>query len=123
MAQQKQIRLGTMRWQVQSLASLSELRIWRYCELWCTLQTWLESCIAVAMVAALIQPLARDASICRGCGPKKKKKKVCHQDDCSFSTQRSRHILIYYLINHINKYLGTSGETVLPKTLGRRGAV
>ena len=32
MAQQKQIRLGTMRLQVQSLALLSELRIWHYHE-------------------------------------------------------------------------------------------
>ena len=33
MAQKKQIRLGTMRLQVRSLASLSELRIWRCCEI------------------------------------------------------------------------------------------
>ena len=34
MAQQKQIRLGIMRLRVQSLASLSGLRIRRCCELW-----------------------------------------------------------------------------------------
>ena len=39
MAQQKQIQLGTMRLQVRSLASLSELRIQHCYELWCRLQT------------------------------------------------------------------------------------
>ena len=34
MAQLKQIQLGTMRLQVQTLASLSGLRIWRCRELW-----------------------------------------------------------------------------------------
>ena len=32
------------------LASLSGLSIWRYCELWCRLQTQLGSHIAVAVV-------------------------------------------------------------------------
>ena len=48
--QWKRIQLGTMRLQVQSLASLSGLRI-RCCrELWCRLQTRLRSGIAVAVV-------------------------------------------------------------------------
>ena len=34
-AQQKQIRLGTVRLRVQSLASFRGLRIWHCCELWC----------------------------------------------------------------------------------------
>ena len=38
-----------MRMQVQSLASPSGLRIWRCCELWCSLQTQLRFRIAVAM--------------------------------------------------------------------------
>ena len=42
MVQQKQIQLGTMRLQVQSLASLSGLRIWRCCELWCGSQMQLD---------------------------------------------------------------------------------
>ena len=46
-AQWKQTQLGTLRLQVQSLAPLSGLRI---CELWCRLQTWLRSCVAVAVV-------------------------------------------------------------------------
>ena len=48
MAQRKLIQLGAMRLRVRSLASLSGLRI-RYCrELWCRLQTWLGSGMAVA---------------------------------------------------------------------------
>ena len=48
---QKQIRLGTMRFRVQSLASLSGLRI-RCChELWCRLQTRLGSDVVVAAAA------------------------------------------------------------------------
>ena len=49
-AQQKQIRLGTIRWQVRFLASLSGLRI-RHCrELWCGSHMWLRSGVAVAVV-------------------------------------------------------------------------
>ena len=49
-AQQKRIRLRTMRLPVQSLASLSGLRIWSCCELWCRSQTWLGSCVTVAVM-------------------------------------------------------------------------
>ena len=48
--QQKRIRLGTMRFRVQPLASLSGLRIQCCRELWCRLQTRSSSCIAVAVV-------------------------------------------------------------------------
>ena len=46
-AQRKQIQLGTMSMWVQSLASLSGLRIWCCRELWFRSQTWLGSCITV----------------------------------------------------------------------------
>ena len=52
MAQRKQIRLGTMRLQVQSRALLSGLRIQHCGELWCSLQTQLGSGAAVAVVLA-----------------------------------------------------------------------
>ena len=52
MAQRLTIRLGTMRLQVQSLASLSELRIWRCCGLWCRLEMRLGSRIAMAVASA-----------------------------------------------------------------------
>ena len=52
MAQQKWIWLVTMKLQVWSLALLSGLRIWNYYELWYRLQTWLRSCVAVAVVWA-----------------------------------------------------------------------
>ena len=52
MAEQKRIRLGTMRSQVQSLALLSGLRIQRCREMWRWLQMWLQSGLAVAVVQA-----------------------------------------------------------------------
>ena len=48
-AQRKHIWLASMRTQVQSLAFLSGLRIWYWCELWCRTQTWLGSWVAVAV--------------------------------------------------------------------------
>ena len=47
--QGKRIHLGTMRWQVRSLTMLSGLRIWPCHDLWCSLQMWLGSCIAVVV--------------------------------------------------------------------------
>ena len=68
-----------MRLQVQSLASISGLRI-RHChELWCSSQTWLRSGAAVALAQAggysTDWTPSLGTSTCRGCGPKKKKKK------------------------------------------------
>ena len=84
-AQQKQIRLGTRRLQVRSLALLSELRIRRCPELWCRSQMQFRSCIAMAVVQAdscsSNQTPSLGTSICCRCGPKKcgKKKKKCIQ--------------------------------------------
>ena len=47
--QRKRMQLGTMRLRVQFLAWLSGLRTWRRHELWCRLQTWLGSGVAVAV--------------------------------------------------------------------------
>ena len=49
-AQQKRIRLGTMRFRVRPLASLHGLRIWCCCDLWCRSQMQLGSGVAVALV-------------------------------------------------------------------------
>ena len=49
MAQWFTIRLGTMRFWVRSLASISALRIGCCCELWCSSQTLLGSYVAVAL--------------------------------------------------------------------------
>ena len=49
--QWKQLQLGTMRLWVQSLASLSGLRIWRCCELWCRSKTRLRFGVAVAVAS------------------------------------------------------------------------
>ena len=79
LVQQKRIWLGTMRFQVRSLASLTGLRIRPCYELWCRLQTQLGSSVAVALVQAgshssdLTPSLG--TSICCGCSPKKTKDK------------------------------------------------
>ena len=49
-AQQKWIKLASMRLRVRSLTLLSGLKIWRCCELWCRSQMWLGSRIAMAVV-------------------------------------------------------------------------
>ena len=49
MAQRKRILLGTKRFRVQSLASLSGLRIQRCRELWCRSQMQLRSGIAMVL--------------------------------------------------------------------------
>ena len=78
---------------VQSLVSLSGLRIQRCCELWWRLHRWLRSCIAVAVVQAggysSDSSPSLGTSICRGCGSPKK------------------HMLIEYtlLLKHTNYHL------------------
>ena len=52
MAQQKQIQLGTMRLQVQTLALLSGLKIWCCHELLGSSQIQLSSDVAVAVAVA-----------------------------------------------------------------------
>ena len=84
MAQRKQIQGGTMRLEIQSLASLSGLRIRGCCELWCRLQTWFGSgaAVAVAVAVAVAGSYSSDStpslgiSICRRCSPKKTKDKI-----------------------------------------------
>ena len=86
MVQWKRIWLGTMRLRVQSLASLSGLRIWHCHELWCRSQTRFTSGIVVVVVQAgscsLDWTTSLGTSICRRSGPrngiktKKRKKKV-----------------------------------------------
>ena len=58
--------------QVQSLASLSGLKIWCCHELSCRSQTWLGSCIAVAVA---------EAGSCSSHSTLKKKKKKKNQED------------------------------------------
>ena len=78
MAQWKRIHLGTIGLRVQSLALLSGLRIQSCRDLQCKSQTWLISCIAVAVVQAgscsSNQTPSLGTSICCRCGPKKTKK-------------------------------------------------
>ena len=78
-AQRKWIRLGTVRLQVPSLASLRGLRIRCCWELWCRSQTGLGSRFALSMVTAGSGiphwPPPLGTSISRKCTPEKKKKK------------------------------------------------
>jgi len=62
---------GTMRLRVRSLASLSGLRIWHCCELWCRLQTWLWYRLAAT---ALIGPLAWEPPYATGAALEKAKR-------------------------------------------------
>ena len=97
-------RLGTMRLQVPSLASLSALRIWHCRELWCRSQMWLGSGIAVAVaVAGSYSPDSTPSlgpSICHGCSPKKQSQKKKKQNPKNVSTlpipQAS---LCFFLVN------------------------
>ena len=66
---------------VWSLASLSGLRIWRCHELWCRLQTWLRSCMAVAGSWSSNSSSSLETSVCCRCGPQKLKKKKKHYVD------------------------------------------
>ena len=77
-AQWKRIRTVSMRMWVRSLALLSGLGIWRCCELWCSSQTRLGSCIAVLWrrpaATAPIIPLAWEPPYAMGPALKKKTK-------------------------------------------------
>ena len=63
---------------VRSLAYLSGSGIWCCLELWCKSQTWLASCVAVAVAQASSSSSnwtpSLETFICHGYGPKKAKK-------------------------------------------------
>ena len=67
-AQRKGIRLVSTRMRVGSLALISELRIWRCRELWCSLQTWLSLVLLLhrPAAAALIRFLAQELPYAAG---------------------------------------------------------
>ena len=70
--QWKRIQLGTMRWQVRSLASFSGLRIWR--ELWCRIWRCCGDDIGRQLKLRL-DPQHAELHMPQ-CGPKKKKKNL-----------------------------------------------
>ena len=92
MAQRKWIQLGTMRLWFWSLALLNGLRIWHCSELWCRLQTWLRSDVAVAVVVAgscsSDSTPSLGSSMCCGCGPKKKWKERKRKKEKDSSWQK-----------------------------------
>ena len=94
-----------MRFQVQSLALLSDLRIRHYCELWCRLQTRLGSQVAVALAkapaTALMRLLAWESPYATGAALKKAKRQktktnhVCTYNRILFSLKR-KEILLHF---------------------------
>ena len=74
---QEVINLTSIHEDMSSIPGLSELRIWRCCELWCTLQLWLGSCVAVAMTVACCSSdlIANLKTYATGLALKSKKKK------------------------------------------------
>ena len=84
-----------MRLQVESLALLSELRIWRCRELWCGLQTRLGSCVVWLwrrpVAAAPIGPLAWEPPYATGAAQEmaKKKKRKGNSEQLPYDTRTS----------------------------------
>ena len=98
-----------MRMQVRSLASLSGSRIWRCREIWCRSKKWVGSRIAVAVAQAcscssnLIPSL--ETSICSGCSPKRKKRKIKNKmlrEKCNSNTSTLTYMEKVHTQTHIN---------------------
>ena len=88
-----------MRRQVRSLASLSGLRMCCCCELWCRLQMWLRSGVAVAVAKA--SDYSSDPTPSPGnimCGLKKTKKNVSYSLALSWLQQTASHLGSYLLV-------------------------
>ena len=109
MAQQKLIRLVTMRWQVQSLTLLSGLRIWHYHALWCRSQIWLGSwllwlwCRPAAIDSTW--PLAWEPPYAAGVALKSKKKKKKKPISTSSTTPRKWWLYYTYFLVTCSFYL------------------
>ena len=86
---------------VQSLASLIGLRIWPCCELWCRLQTWLRSGVAVAVAVAEAGSYRSystpnlGTSICLRCGRKKKRQKQTKLTPTFIHLKQPQHLLLH----------------------------
>ena len=79
MAQRVKNLTVSMRMWVQSLASISGLRMQHCCKLWCRLQMQLGSGVAMTVVQACSgssnSTPSPGTSMCYRCGPKRKKEK------------------------------------------------
>ena len=109
-------KLVSMSLQVQSLALLSGLRIWRCWELWCGLHTHLGSGIAVAVVwlaaVAPIWPPSWELLYAAGVIPSKKKKKVIHIHNKTTARQKWK---INLSLNENKVRLNQRFQTLHPK--------
>ena len=72
-----------MKMWVRSLALLSELGIWRCCELWCRPQTWLGSRVAVAVVGSYCLDLTPSLELTYAVGGALKRRKTKKTMDIS----------------------------------------
>ena len=109
-AWRKQTWLGSMRMWVRSLTSLSGLKIQRCRELWCTLQMWCGSDLALLWpwcrpaAVALIRPLAWELPQAAGAALKSKTKpKKQHKIDKQQNLLHGAGNYVQYLI--INLYI------------------
>ena len=107
-----------MRMQVQSLASLSRLKIRRCCKLWCRLQMWLGSSVAVAVAqasaAAPIKHLARELPYDTGVVVKRKKEtKLSQNHKETFRSKRYACYLIVMMVSQMYTYVQTHKSYIL----------
>ena len=106
-----------MRIWVRFLALLSGLRIQCYHELWCRLQTWLGSHVAVALAVASScssnSTLSLATSICHRCSPEKQKKKKKKEK----KERKKRRLCLVLLFTHYQG-LAWGWESVVPAEQG-----
>ena len=104
MAQWKRIWLASMRTRVQCLALLSGLRIWHYCEVWCSHRCSSDPmllCLWCRPAAtALIWPLAREPPYAMGVALKTQKIKRL-----DFLYQSRQTLLELYHFNKVHFYI------------------
>ena len=107
-----------MRLRIPSLALLNELRIWHCSELWCRLQRWLGSDVAVAVVHASSCSSnwtpSLGTSICRGCVTEKKKKRERERGDIKAVLENDNETKIFLTRRHIfsSNYMIFLGQKV-----------
>ena len=105
--QQRQIWLVFLRIQAWSLVSLSGSGLWRCRELWCQLQTWLGSGVAVAVCRpSLVRPLAWELPCAASMALKSKNK--MEKKNCISKMYFINIITRWHLLDFLKKILISS---------------
>ena len=88
-----------MRTRVQSLASLSGLKIWSCHELWCRSQMRLGSHVVVAVAGIYSSDWtpSLEISVCHGCSPKRPKDKIKQGNICQM-IRPTHNIIMFNLL-------------------------